>query len=36
MVLEKSGKIDIKSREFISSMTLLNFVAKVKLNRSRS
>jgi hypothetical protein len=31
MVLKKSGKIDIITREFISSMTLPNFVAKVKL-----
>jgi len=31
MVLKKSGKIDIITRDFISSMTLPNFVAKVKL-----
>jgi hypothetical protein len=31
MVPKKSGHIDIITREFISSMTLPNFVAKVKL-----
>ena len=31
MVMKKSGHIDIVSREFISSTTLPNFIAKVKL-----
>jgi len=30
MVLKKSGHVDIITREFISSMTLPNFIAKVR------
>ena len=31
MVLKKSGHVDIITREFISSMTLPNFIAKVRI-----
>ncbi|MGD0954229.1 MAG: hypothetical protein ABR985_17880 [Methanotrichaceae archaeon] len=31
MVLKKSGHVDIITREFISSMTHPNFIAKVRI-----
>jgi hypothetical protein len=31
MALKKSGKVDIVTKEFMSSITLPNFVAKVRL-----
>ena len=31
MVLKKSGHVDIITREFISSMTLPNFIVKVRI-----
>ena len=31
MVLKKSGHVDIITRDFISSMTLPNFIAKVRI-----
>jgi hypothetical protein len=31
MQLKKSGHVDIITREYVSSMTLPNFIAKVKL-----
>jgi hypothetical protein len=31
MLLKKSGEVDIITKEYVSSMTLPNFIAKVKL-----
>jgi hypothetical protein len=31
IALKKSGQVDIVTREFMSSMTLPNFIAKVRL-----
>jgi hypothetical protein len=31
MVLRRSGHVDIVKKEFISSLTLPNFIARVKL-----
>ena len=31
MLMKKSGHVDIITRDFVSSMTLPNFIAKIKL-----
>ena len=34
MALKRSGKVDIVTKEFVSSMTLPNFIAKFRLTES--